>query len=131
MCSISATCSTVYAFTGSPPSIVLVGGLAAPFLVVAECDRLRLCLRVVRAPLRADAGERRRRRQSLSVVDGGSPSTAGYLGDLTGTDEFLETLVNPGTAHAGLVHQLGHGDPVVRRDRQDCPQDGFRSVSRV
>src|SRR5713226_9367965 len=129
MCSISATCSTVYAFKGSPPSVVLAGSMAAPFLVVAESDCLRLCLRVVYGPLRADARERRRRRQSLRVIGGGAPPAPGYLDDVSGAGEFLEPLVHPWAAHAGLVHQLGDGDAVRRRDRQDGPQDSLRCVA--
>jgi hypothetical protein len=71
--------------------------------------------------VRTDA-DNGRGRLRIAYLGDGAPASPSYLLDLTGTAEFLKTLVDPRAAHTGDVHEIADVDPVVlglsQRDRQ-------------
>src|SRR6266704_5037195 len=128
MCSIFATCSTVYASNGSLTSFRswVVPGRLLSLVTRSSCLCLCLWVRFPAITYRRTCG--RRRRQSRCVIDYGSPASAADLDHLAHVGQFAQPEVDPRAAHAGRLHQLGHGDPVVWSKRQGCPQDLFGSV---
>src|SRR5450755_1319844 len=121
MCSISATCSTVYACT--VPHLLrswlawVVKGSArrgGVFSVTFRC-RLAFVSACASVPLRAEARERVRRdsglRRSLWVILLGrtsAPAPPADLDGLAGPGVLGQVPVEGGSAHAGRVHQVGN-----------------------
>ena len=61
----------------------------------------------------------------------GAPASPADLDDLTGADEVLQALVDPRAAHAGLIHQVRHGDAFGRGERESKPETHLRNAPRI